>query len=170
MAKTPDFNPKEYPSLEIAYELTVPSHDWAIRRFEATNRRIDNLMTFIITVTLAIGASAIAIAGSSDKPVNLFPDQTGYVAISSFFITIFAGMYIRQVGKLAILDLMVLYRSHIKLPKEQFRGHVLFQAGKNLSENQCLIDRKSWGATIMIVLFLVEITSAALWVSGLLAQ
>lgn len=169
MAKSPDFSLDEFPSLEIAYDLVVPSHDWAIRRFEATNRRIDNLITFIVTVTLAIVTGAIAIAGSSDRPFTLFPDTTGYIALSIFLLIMFAGMYIRQMGSLAILDLMTLYRHFISLPKGEFRGRVFFQAGKNLSENQSLIQRKAWGATIMIFLFLIEITSSGLWIIGLLS-
>ena len=94
MAKQPDFNSDKYKSLGLAYEFVVPSHDWAIRRLEAAERRIDNLMRFIITVTLALGASVIAVAELSDEPTWLQLNGPGFLTISSFLIAVALGMYV----------------------------------------------------------------------------
>lgn len=170
MSSSPDFNSDEYKSLELAYEFVVPSQDWAIRRLEAVERRIDNLTRFIITITLALGASAIAIAELSSEAVTLLPDHSPYISAASFLFAIVLGMYVRQMGNLSLLDPMGLYRNYIKKSEPEFRGLILFYAGKQFAANEKLIRCKSWGGTGMIILFLFEISSAAVWFHGLTTQ
>ncbi len=45
MAEEKSFNPDErYPSLGLAYDISMQSYDWSIRRLQDVERRIDNLL------------------------------------------------------------------------------------------------------------------------------
>ena len=170
MASPPDFNSDTYKSVELAYEFIVPSYDWAIRRLEAAERRIDNLMRFIITVTLALGASAIAIAELSSQPLSPFLDCAAFVALASFLVAIVLGMCVRQMGNLALLSPSALYRDYIQKNKRDFQGLTLFYAGKDFERNERLVRSKSRGATGMVILFLFELIAAATWFHSLTTQ
>ena len=174
MASQPDFNSDTYESVELAFEFIVPSYDWAMRRLEAAERRIDNLMRFIITVTLALGASAIAIAELSSQPLSLFLDCVAIIALASFLITfliaIVLGMWVRQTGNITLLSPSGLYHDYIQKTKREFQGLILFHAGKHLEKNEELVRRKSNAATVMVVLFLFELCAAAIWFHSLTTQ
>ena len=167
MANQPDFDPDLYPSLDLAYEYVLPSHDWAIRRLEAVEQRIDNLMTFAITVTVALTASSIALAGLADKPVPPVLDEPGYIAIALFLIVIIWGMFVRQAGEIAVIDPKVMFNYYLTKSPAEFRKDVLYYAGEVLHQNERTIRRKSWGANIMTVLFVIEIAAVFIWSSSL---
>ena len=58
MAEQPNFTGDEFPSLDLAYEFIIPSYDWALRRLDAVERRIESL---IVIVTATTGTAILGV-------------------------------------------------------------------------------------------------------------
>lgn len=165
----PSSDPDINPSLELAYEFILPTYELVVRRLESAERRIDNMMTFIITLTTALGAAGIAIVGLSDKTPSVFLDSAAYIAITFFAINLVSGIYLRQMGGVEIFDLRYLLSEEIGRPADKFKATALRTAGMNIANVQSLINRKSGGTTFMLVPLLIEVSAAALWIHDLVS-
>ena len=159
-----DNDPREYPSLDLAYEYIIPLHDWAMRRLESAERRIDNLITFVIAFTSAFGAGVIAIMGLFKIVPNLFQTYAVVGAIILFILTLGIGIYTRQMGSVPLFDLKDLHSKRITEPPEQFRKSALYSAGNNIAAITSLVEKKTKFANVMLLLFLIEVIGAAIWV------
>jgi hypothetical protein len=61
----------EYPSLELAYEYVLPSYEWAMSRSDMLEQRLQDSITLITTVTLAVPVLATAIVKQIDLLVDM---------------------------------------------------------------------------------------------------
>lgn len=164
MESTPIDQSSKYPSLELAYDYIIPLNDWVMRRLESAERRIDNLITFVITFTSAFGAGAIAISGFLENSQNTLQIIVALAVLASFVLNLGIGMRVRQMGSVPLFDLKDLYTNQITEQPEQFRKVALYSAGNNIAEIQSLVEKKICFANVMLLVFFIEIAFAASWV------
>ena len=170
MDEEQSFNPDDYPSIRAAYDLVIPSYDWALRRLDSIDRRIDNLLRYVVTVTLAVPAGTVGIAGISGTPLDLSFNEALWLVIASFAITLLWGVFIRQIGGVQVIDLESIFNEHLEDSEEEFKKDIIFTAGQHAKANECISRRKSFGADLMVVLFVVEVGALLTWSFGVLGQ
>ena len=164
------FNPADYPSIGPAFELVVPSYDWALRRLDAIERRLDNLARFVITVTFAAPAGTVGIARLSGNPVEVIYDESLWIVIASFASTLLLWVIVRQIGTVKVIDLQAIFNKYLAHSKEEFRKDIIYAAGEHAIANERLSRRKSLGANLMAVLFGVEVVALLIWSLSVLSQ
>lgn len=170
MDEEQSFNPEDYPSIGPAYDLVIPSYDWALRRLDSIERRIDNLVRYVITVTLAVPVSTVGLARLSGEPLTTTLHESLWIVIASFLITLMWGLFIRQMGHVRVIDLDAIFHDQLGNSEEEFRKDMIYTAGKHAISNESLSRRKSLGADLMVVLFVVEVASLLTWSFAVLGQ
>lgn len=162
---------QSYPSLPLAYELIMPTFDIVLKRLEAVERRVDNILRFGITFSLAVGGTVVAIQSTLENAV-LFPGTFGLIVglttILLFLTFLIIGMSARTFGKVQMLDLSVLYESYIQSDINEYRQSILYRASRMIEYNQKLINRKAGIADWVVLLFVLELTTSLAWIWRLL--
>lgn len=162
------FNPDDYPSIGPAYDLVLPTYDWALRRLDSIERRIDNLVRHVITITLAIPAGTAAIAGLTDKPINLVFNESTWIAIACFLVTLLWGLFVRQAGYVQVIDLEAICNKYMECAEDELKKNMISWAAEHAVANERLSRTKSHGADVMVALFVVEVGALLTWSYGVL--
>lgn len=94
----------KWPSVNLAYDFVKPSYDWLQNRLDAVNRRIEFLLTFSASITIAIPIFMKALF------VDIHFDSFWFVfAIVIFIITAIVGIVGRIFGGLILVSPQKLY-------------------------------------------------------------
>ena len=160
-------NTEKYPSVELAYEFVIPSYELARSRLESVERRIEGLLTYIATITLAIPVVTIAIAKESGQLDVLGWQAVG--ALSCFAAATLLGMVGRQVGEITLVDPTKLYEKTLSYTHWEFQKNAIYFAGEHFEKNRSLIACKSRLGDIMVGLLVAEAIFGLLWAHGLLS-
>ena len=164
MTEEKPFNPDEYyPSLNLAYEVSLLTYDWAIRRLQDVERRIDNLLIVGLSGTVALPIIAQA---TSEEPKSLieFATWPGILAILFFMAALFMGVVARQIGHVTLINPQRLYEGYIRKEQWDFRRHIIYYAGKTHITNAELIQTKSTYANWAAAFFGSEGLFGAIWI------
>lgn len=152
-------SPESMPGLGLAYEFVQPSYQWALSRFEAGNTRLQTLLAFIVSVSLAFPAFAVSL----DATLS-FADERFLLASIAFLAAMAVGIYGRHAGALALMDPgTLLLPDWLELPEAEFKHHALRWAADHFARNVCTIERKWRYASVVLVLFFVEATLLLAW-------
>lgn len=150
---------EQYRSLDLAYEYVLPSYDWAVRRSDAVESRIQALLGLITTITLAAVAFVRAIARVDiGDPIWLV------LAGLAFIAAVVCGVIGRTTGELQIVSPEALYNEWLDKPPETFRTESIYYAGQNLRSNERLVRKRHRFLTWMIVLFALEVVLLGAWI------
>ena len=168
MSDENDFDPTHYPSISLAYHFVLPTYDWALRRLESIERRIDLLARTTITIALAAPASAFAITRLSGKTFHLVLDESAYIAIAASLIAVVWGLFVRQAGCVSVIDLRQVYDKYLHKSQGEFQKDIIYTASEHAIANERLSRLKSYGADVMIALFIIEIVAVINWAFGAL--
>ena len=164
MAEEKPFNPDEYyPSLELAYEVSLLTYDWAIRRLQDVERRIDNLLRLGLTGTVAFPIIVVAVTEDSRNFAD-YATWPGAVTFLLFLAALILGVFARQHGHITLINPKRLYKNHIRKESWNFKRHIIHYAGKHHRTNAELIQTKSTCADMVSVLFGIEIVFGVFWV------
>lgn len=157
--ETTDIDPSQYPSVDLAYEFVKPSYDWMVTRFDAINSKIQGLLTFSATITVAIPIIVKSI--SNDISYNS-PWFIG--AMFSFFALIIAGIIGMRIGAIALLHPKTLYDKYLHCSHWAFQQRVIYWAGEHFSKNKAIINKKAAIRDIITFILLIEIVCFVLWI------
>ena len=163
-----EFDPGEFPSIEVIYEFVLPSYDWAVRRLDTIERRFDHLLTLTFTLTLAVPVVTIAIAGAESQP-NLLHWQ-GVVALVLFVATAMSGIVIRQHGELTFMNIDGMYDELGDLSPCTFKQHVAYYAGEDFARNMVFLKNKARGSDLVALLFFGEIAFGLWWAYNVISS
>ena len=152
--------PEMYPGVNCAYDFVLPSYQWMLARFEATSNRLQTLLGFATTVTLAVPA----IATSIRKDVQ-FSSPWFLCAFVLFGLIMIIGLVARARGSLALANPKVLYQSYLYKTEWEFRKDAIYWASEHFETNASIIDSKAWLATVMTVLFVIETIMLLIWLA-----
>lgn len=155
-----DTTPDEWPGLEPAQAFVLPSYQWAIARVDAADSRLQTLMTFVATVTLAIPTLSRGFASAIS-----FSSPWLIAALAVAIWIVFDGLLARTRGALAIVNPMALYNESLKLKKWEFQRDALYHAGKHLQKNVTLVESKAAAVSRMTWLFFLEVALLFIWVA-----
>jgi hypothetical protein len=150
---------KLFPAGETAYPLAIAAYDIAMRRFDSVDSRISTLLTFVITVSLAIPVLANA------KGLSLH-SAWFWLAVVSFVAGTIVALFARLHGKLHVLHPAKLYKSYLHLTEPRFKLQMIYWSGEHLSDNLKLINRNGRLAGASAFLFLLEAIFIAAWAAG----
>ena len=157
----PSFDGDEYPSLPLAYEFVLPSYDWALRRLQAVERRVENLLALITTVTLFFPVIATRITeGVSSWDYVTVP---GVIAGALFLSAVGVGIYARQYKGIELIFLDEVYDNHLKKSPDEFKRDFLHYSGQIFRENTQIIKDKSDCADLIAVVFGLEVVCGVVW-------
>jgi hypothetical protein len=149
--------PQTLPSVETVYPLAIQSYETAVKRFDALDSKLNTLVTFAVTVSLAIPVLA------NSKGISFHSYWFGVAALA-FILGIGVATYARVMGTLYLLDPRVLYDSYLDLEPWQFKRHAIDWAGDNWQHNKNLINRNGNLAALAATLFALEAVAVGAWV------
>ena len=160
--EVPDLNKDNYPSIELAYDLSVRSYDWAVTRLLNAERRVDTTLRLGLTGTAILPTIAFAITRTDPSPeyINL----PGFIALLLAFIASTMGIIARRHGEVAFINPKLLYdNNHLADSCEQFQVDVIYAASEDFLDNVELVRFKSTCADVMAALYGVEILFGIWW-------
>lgn len=155
---------KSYPRVGLAYEFVLPSYEWAMKRLDAVDGRIQTLQTLIIGTTLAVPVFARAVLPETSLD---FGSVWFVLALLAFVLSIGTGMVARASGTIKLLSPDKLYERYLSKDQEQFKKDVLYYAGAHAVDNHRLVLFKGRAQSIMTGLFLAEVILLVLWITNL---
>lgn len=157
-SKSPETVEQNYPSVDLAYDITLKSYDWAIQRYDAIDNTIDKLLGWISSITLGV----IAIVATKEPQPN-FQDCAFYVAMFFFGITVVSGVATKVWGSLSLINPQDVYNKYLTLVKSDFKKKVVFFGGKAFKRNQTIVNHKGKVSILMIGCFIGEMVAIGYW-------
>lgn len=150
----------KYPSVDLAYEFVKPSYDWMAPRLEAINSKIQGLLTFAATITVAIPIITKAIFNDI-----VFNSSWFYAAMVAFAVLVVTGIMGLRIGSIMMLSPKNLYNKYLHYSEREFKLKVIYWAGEHFEENRKLVDKKARFRDTITILVLVEIVFICLWIA-----
>jgi hypothetical protein len=145
-------------SIDLSYLIAVESYEWAAKRYDSMDSRIQSILGLGMTLTLAapIGFSAL----------RLSVNHGWFIAAAIFFIlALCAGTIARFLGSLIVLSPRVLYEKWLKLSEYEFKKKLILYAGRHLDKAARVVLIKHRFLIAVAVMFLLEVLCLALSVS-----
>lgn len=158
---TPDVAPIEsqYPSVNLAFDISKSAYDWAIRRLDVLDNRLQSLLQFAVGLTTAIIAFIVA----SQRHVE-FRSPWFALAVAAFGTGLFIGVYARSLANVVVVDPGVLYQQWLHKSEWEFRKDFIYFAAKHLQANRATIKRKSNLTNMATTCFMIEALALVVWV------
>ena len=150
---------KEFPSVDLAYPIAVASYEVAAKRLDTVDGRLQTILAFIVTVSLAVPS----VAGGRGLP---FGSAWFYTAVGVFLAAVALGTYARLAGKLRVLKPSNLYEGWLDLPEWTFKKDMIYFAGEDFVKNLRLVNFKWKCSVVVTILFVAEAVCLAAWVAA----
>ncbi len=143
----PDALRSEWPGVEEAYAFVLPSYQWMVTRLEAADSRIQTLLAFIATVSLAMPT---LLGASLDQLAVRWALALGALAIV-------VGLVSRLLGGVMVVSPDVLWKKWTRRPEWKFKSRMLYYSAQHFRHNKKTGRRKNLAALLMTALFLAEV-------------
>jgi hypothetical protein len=148
----------ERSGVHLAYEIARDSYAVVCQRLDAVNARLQSLIGFAATVTIA--APVIVRSFEEQASVDSF---WFVVAICLALIIAAVGLVALAVGTVTLLSPRVLHTSWLDYEDPEFKGHMISWASEHFDKGTELVSIKGWTTVVLTVLFLAEITCLLIW-------
>ena len=148
----------EYPGTDLAYDIAVASYSLAERRWDAVHQRIDVLLSFVTTVTVAAPIVAAAILEKPD-----FESPLLFAAGAVYLALVLVALVVRSTGSLRQLSPKRLYEGWLQLEEADFKRRMVYWAGEHADEARKQTYSKALAATLLVGLFAVEGALFLVW-------
>lgn len=151
-----------YPGTDLAYDIAVESYALAERRRDAVHQRIDVLLSFVTTVTVAAPVIAVSVFESPrfNSPLLI---AAGAVYLGLVLLALVA----RPLGSLRQISPKLLYEGWLQFEEPDFKRQIIYWAGQHADEAR----RRTWLlaqlANAMVGLFVAEGTLFLVWLARL---
>ncbi|MDM7994653.1 MAG: hypothetical protein QUT30_03095 [Acidobacteriota bacterium] len=140
---------REYPGVALAYPIALESYQWAVKRFDAIDSKIQTMLGLGISFTLA--------APIAFSALRLQTHNGWFIAAICLFIFAFAAGIIGRIkGRLMIITPAVLYNDWLHFPEAEFQKNLIFFAGQHLNANIHLIALKQRFLVASTIIFSLE--------------
>ena len=149
---------REYPSLDLAFDQVGRSYAEISARLDAAHNWLNSIQSLVVTLTIAVPTVSIAAGENPD-----FGSGWLVAAITVAVLNVVLGLTARAWSGIMLVGPTHLYQSWLHLPPAEFKWHSLYWAGKHFDANSRTVHRKSWVATFMVVLLLVEVGLFVAW-------
>lgn len=148
-----------YPSVTLAFELSKGSYDIILKRLDAVETRLQNLLQTVAGFTTAV----IAFIASNNQSKDFF-SVWFIIAMAAFGIGMTLGVYARVSGKILAIDPDVLYQRWLEKSEWTFRKDYIFFAGQHFKTNVTTVEHKSFLTALVAMLFGLEAIMLVCWV------
>lgn len=148
----------EYPGVDLAYDIAVQSYDLAERRRDASHQRIDTLLSFATTVTVAVLVIAISVLEQPD-----FNSLWLWGAGGAYALLVLIALAAKVLGSLRQISPKLLYKQWLHLEEHEFKLQIIYWAGQYTDEARRMTNWKTTAATVMTVLFVAEAALFLVW-------
>ncbi len=150
---------KEFPSVELAYPLAVASYESASKRLDSVDGRLQTILAFIVTVSVAIPS----IASGRGIP---FQSYWFYASFFFFVSGIGVGIWARLYGNVRLITPTNLFQDWLRDSKWQFQKDMIYHAGQDFDANMKLVNQK-WRCSVAVtLLFVLQAVCQTVWVLG----
>lgn len=151
---------KNYPSIELAYPIAVSAYESMIKRFDAVDAKIQNMMSFAIALFIVIPT----IGNQRQLSFN-----AGWFIISILFLTasVLISLVARFTGKVILLSPTNLYQEWIGLEQITFKKDFIYVSGKAMTDMESRIERKWQLNNLSLLFYFVAVVLSGFWVAGL---
>lgn len=151
----------KYPSVSLAYEFVKPSYDWLQNRLDAVNGRIEFLLTFSSSITIATPVFVKALFRDISFGSCWFVS-----AIVVFGLITLVGFMGRTSSGLKLISPQKLYNKNwLGWSEWEFKKNAIYWAGKHFQHNALLINKKANFGIAMTILLAMEVVLIILWVA-----
>lgn len=149
----------EYPGADLAYDIAVEAYRLSERRWDAVHRRIDALLTFVTTITVAafVAIEALVDTVGLDSPLLI-------AAGSCYLVNVALLLGARSLGSIAQLTPAALNGEWLSLEERDFRLRVFYWSARDNAQALRLISLKHRIALVATMLVFAE---AALLLLGI---
>ena len=148
----------QYPSIDEAYGLVLPSYDWMLRRFEAVNARLQNAVALIATVpVLSISAIKALVPAAPFKCWWLIAAITVFVAAAA------VGIATLYRSGLELLDPKAVHEEHLHLSPSDFKKQMLEEAGESFDSNLSVVLYRARMALGLMIALVFGLGFLAVW-------
>jgi hypothetical protein len=148
---------EEYPSVSIAYDLSLKSSESLLKRLEAVEGRLQWILTAGVTITAGY---SVALKG---QQVNLH-SKLFYCAAACFILAIAIGSIARGFGKFEILNPAKLFNDYLHEDEWEFKKDMIYWQGNMFNKNLRLVNLKAHLANIVATLFFLQVALLSVWV------
>jgi len=152
-------NKRDYPSVDLAYDLAVQSYDSAHKRWEAADTRLQTLLTFTVTVELALPPLL-----HTNVPQTRFRSAWFIFAVVVYVLSTGIGVFLRFWKGLILLNPKHIYNKYLGYSEWEFKKNIIFWAGEDYEANHKMINLKVKSTIVMLILFLVGDLLLISWV------
>lgn len=150
----------KYPSVDLAYEFVKPSYDWLQNRLDAVNGRIEFLLTFSSSITIAAPVFVKALFRDISFGSCWFVG-----AIVVFVLIALVGLMGRISSGLKLISPQKLYNKWLGWSEWEFKKNAIYWAGKHFQHNALLINKKANFGIAMTILLAIEVVFIVLWIA-----
>ena len=146
-------------AVDLAYEVALSAYVSAREQWESVHRRLDALLSFVTTVTIAAPVAAEAVLDDPDfgSPLTITAGAL-YVAI------VLLALVARSFGAIRQISLRELNDQWLHFGEDEFKRGIIVWAGVHNNQAQVLIGRKNLAANVIAVLFVAEALLVIAWV------
>lgn len=145
-------------AVRLAYDIAVESYALAERRRDAVHQRIDTLLSFVTTVTVAALVVVVSVFENPDLRSPLL-----WAAGAVYLLLVLCALIAKSVGALRQISPKLLYEQWLHLDEHEFRRRVIYAAGEYADEARRTTLWKTRAETAMAVLFVTEGTLFLAW-------
>lgn len=156
-AEEDEVNPENYPSIDLAYDISIASYEVMRTRWDAMENRIQSHLSFVITVSLAVPVVA------SRTTLEIYSIWLLFAALS-FAASVFTATYARLSEELRIQDPAQIFETALRETVWEFKKNVVFYAGQSLDKNVNSIDKKHGWLMSSNMLFFAEVIFLTVWI------
>ena len=143
----------------LAYEIALSAYVPAREQWENVHRRLDALLSFVTTLTIATPVAAQAVL---DNPDFASPLLIGAGVVYALLVLI--ALVARSFGAIRQISPRELHEQWLHLDEREFKLGIIDWSGRHSDQAQRLIARKSFAANVMALLFVAEALTLVAWV------
>ncbi len=150
-----------WPGLPLTYGFIPMSYDLALKRYEAVEGRLNNLIAVAAGLITGVPALAKAVLPGIGLQSWWF-----YAAALCAAVVAIGSAWAKAYGEVKLLDIGVLSRPSWRvLSEEEFRWWAVHFAADAFGRNLDLVNRKGNAAVVLTFIFLLEVGALGLWLT-----
>ncbi len=150
-------NEQIYPAVGLAYQIAVASYDSAVKRLDTIDGRIQTILAFVVSITVAVPS----IGGAR----GLHFSSVWFILAMMFTVAgIVIGIVARLKSTIQLLSPTRFVEGWLHFSEWEFQKNLIYCAGEDFKTNTTQLQRKWNYMVAVIILFLCEALCLLVWV------
>ncbi len=141
-----------------AYDIASRSYSYSQQAWDGANHRLDALLSFLTTVTIAVPVAVEAVLADPDSP---FLVAAGAVYLASVLLALVA----RSRGSLIQISPKELHDNWLYLDEFDFKTDLIYWAGEHGDAARKVLYRKAQAANLITAAFAGEALLFLIWIA-----